>query len=81
VSNKRSARKSSECENVARKVKEREKERERERKRERERRRGKILNQGIYQRSKISALGRSQKRSMEWSYSDVYRHFQSGLRT
>ena len=49
MSSKRSAVEPSECENVAKKV--------------RKKKKGKILNQGLYQRSKISALCHGQKRT------------------
>ena len=48
MSSKRSAVEPSECENVAKKVR---------------KKKGKILNQGLYQRSKISALRHGQKRT------------------
>ena len=42
---------------------------------------GKIPRKGLHQGSKISALRRGQKRSVQEPYSGAYKNFRSGLST
>jgi len=39
----------------------------------------KILNQGLYQRNKISALHHVKKKLMPWPYSGTYKNVRPGL--
>jgi len=64
MSNKISALKPSECENVTHKLK-----------------KDKIINLGLYQRRKTSALHHSKKKSVQGSYSWAYENLWTGLQS